>query len=320
MRTARNRAYKDITYQQLRSFCETARLGSFTAAARTLGLAHPTVWTQVHILERELGEKLVEPCGRGCRLTEAGRTLAELATPSVAGIATLKRAFHEARGQAPTQLVIGASPRTVVEDLPECVEAFARQQPNAHLALKEFYHQGICQAVESGEIDMGIVADAFLPTSGDGKTDPRLEWEVCYELDVYLITPRNHPLARRRRLTPRDLCAYPLVNAPDAIRDRTIAARMEKFGLFAAPTCRVEVWLAAAIRNYVAKGFGIGLICCLPPRVPRPLLHERNLSHLFGRSPIYLLRRKGTALSSAARLFVETVKAQLGRKRGRSSR
>src|SRR5262245_41075389 len=66
-------AYKEITLQQLRSFCETARLGSFKAAASSLGLAHPTIWQQVHALERELDAQLVEPHGRGCRLTEEGR-------------------------------------------------------------------------------------------------------------------------------------------------------------------------------------------------------------------------------------------------------
>ncbi|MEO2017147.1 MAG: LysR family transcriptional regulator [Fuerstiella sp.] len=35
------RAYKEITFQQLRSFCETARLGSFAAAAKFLDVAYP---------------------------------------------------------------------------------------------------------------------------------------------------------------------------------------------------------------------------------------------------------------------------------------
>ncbi len=58
------RAYKDITLQQLRSFCETVRVGSLTAAADALGLARPTVWKQVHALERQLGMLLLEPHAR----------------------------------------------------------------------------------------------------------------------------------------------------------------------------------------------------------------------------------------------------------------
>lgn len=76
-------AYKEVTLRQFRSFCETARLGSLTAAARTLRLAHPTVWKQVHALEEHFGVRLVEPHVRGCRLTDEGRVLAELAGPLV---------------------------------------------------------------------------------------------------------------------------------------------------------------------------------------------------------------------------------------------
>jgi len=40
-----SRAHKEITFQQLRRFCETVRLGSLTLAADSLALARPTVRT-----------------------------------------------------------------------------------------------------------------------------------------------------------------------------------------------------------------------------------------------------------------------------------
>ena len=46
----------------------------------------------------------------------------------------------------------------------------------------------------------------------------------CYELDVTLVTPRDHPLARRRRVRVRDLKSYPLVNAPASFADPPGAA------------------------------------------------------------------------------------------------
>src|SRR5262249_31274399 len=73
MRPAASRhSYKEIRLQQLRSLCETARLGSLTAAAAALGLAQPTVWEQVHALQREFGVKLIERRAHGCRLTDVG--------------------------------------------------------------------------------------------------------------------------------------------------------------------------------------------------------------------------------------------------------
>src|SRR5437667_9746155 len=95
-------AYKEIQLRQLRGFCETARLGSLSAAAESLELTQPTVWEQVRALEREFATKLVEPHGRGCHLTEDGRILTQLIAPLVAGIDSLKRNFTQARAKVST--------------------------------------------------------------------------------------------------------------------------------------------------------------------------------------------------------------------------
>ncbi len=57
------RVYKEVTLQQLRSFLETARLGSLAAAAAALGLAQPTVSAQVHALEKHFDMPLIQPSG-----------------------------------------------------------------------------------------------------------------------------------------------------------------------------------------------------------------------------------------------------------------
>ncbi|MFE7174560.1 LysR family transcriptional regulator [Streptomyces sp. NPDC057616] len=49
----------------LRTFLAVYRTGSFTAAARVLGLSQPTVTTQVRALERQLGRELFERQARG---------------------------------------------------------------------------------------------------------------------------------------------------------------------------------------------------------------------------------------------------------------
>src|SRR5262249_31721536 len=116
-----SRAYKEITLQQLRSFCETVRLGSLTAAADSLGLARPTVWKQVHALEPRVGMKLAEPHPRGCEPTEMGRALAELASPLVTGIGSLRQALQSSHSRRKAHLTVAASPRLLIEDLPPCV-------------------------------------------------------------------------------------------------------------------------------------------------------------------------------------------------------
>ncbi|MEM7732229.1 MAG: LysR family transcriptional regulator [Pseudomonadota bacterium] len=62
-------------WNQVRAFWATAEEGSFSAAARALGLTQPTLGRQVSGLEEALGVTLFERAGRGLALTDAGQEL-----------------------------------------------------------------------------------------------------------------------------------------------------------------------------------------------------------------------------------------------------
>ncbi|MGC0419484.1 LysR family transcriptional regulator [Embleya sp. AB8] len=60
----------------LRTFLAVHRAGSFTGAARVLGLSQPTVTTQIRALERRLGRELFERLPRGVAATPVADDLA----------------------------------------------------------------------------------------------------------------------------------------------------------------------------------------------------------------------------------------------------
>jgi DNA-binding transcriptional LysR family regulator len=304
-RTPRH-AYKQVRFEQLRSFCETARLGSFTAAAAALGLAHPTVWEQVHALERSLNAVLIEPHGRGCRLTAEGRLLAELAAPMVTGLGRLFRDFEEQRGQVHTRLVVATMPRVLVEDLPRSIVEFKNRFPQVELSFLELLNERVPLAVEAGEADLGLTAER--------QTDPPSPWlvfEPAYELDLFLVTPKDHPLARRRTIRPQDLLKYPLVNSPRIKSTRVVMATLEKLGLHTAWEHSVEVSYTACIRRCVEIGLGIGVVSGLPSHRPQPNLHERSISRQFGRVTMNFVYRKGTSAGRGFNDLMSTIKRLL---------
>src|SRR5262245_51310564 len=209
MARQRNRPYKGLTLQQLRSLCETGRLGSFWAAANALEVSHPTVWKQVHALEREFGVPLVETHRQGCRLTEAGRLLVEIAGPAVESMATLRDRFHARMRGAGSLLTIAVTPRLLVEDLAPCVAEFHSQSPGTRFRFVEEGEEGVLEAVEARRADFG-----FSPTLLTEEQQRVMVAEPGYSVEARLITPKDHPLARRRRVHPRDLRPYPLINGP----------------------------------------------------------------------------------------------------------
>jgi DNA-binding transcriptional LysR family regulator len=311
-RTAKGRAYKDTTFQQLRSFYETARLGSLSAAAASLGMSQPTVSQQVHALERQLGDQLVEQFGRGSRLTQAGKLLVELISPAVLSISSLKQAYQQARGELRPQLVVAVSPRALVEDLPTCVLAFTRRHPRVRLILREYRREQIPTSVEAAEVDFGLTGTHSTQDENPWAYSPWLECEPWYELNTILVTPKSHPLARKRTIRPHDLVGHPLVNSPEGVPDQFTRAMLDKLGVFREQNSCIQATLAAAIYRFVELGFGIGLTGRRPGNPVPAKVHVRDMSRHFGRQIVYLIRRRHEPLSEAALAFAETVRSVHG--------
>jgi molybdate transport repressor ModE-like protein len=299
------RAYKDITLQQLRSFCETVRVGSLTAAADSLGLARPTVWKQVHALERHLGMQLLEPHARGCRPTQMGSALAKMASPLVTGIGSLKEALEATLTTLESHVKLAATPRLFLDDLPPCVREFERRFPHTRLTLNEMNVDQVAVAVTSELADIGLAA------SGPVDDDTWLLYEPCYELDMILVTPTDHPLARKRRVRAADLADYALVNSPSSFADAEMCRRLEKLRLSQTQPRRVEASSYAAIRRYVALGYGIGLVAVSVLHQRDPSFHERSMSHELGRLMVYSIQRRGALEGEAHREFLKIARAKL---------
>lgn len=88
----------------LRAFETTARLGSVRAAAGELSLTHGAVSRRVAKLTRHLGVPLLEPAGRGLRLTQEGALLAEATTKAFAMIEDSVSALRAAPESGPIVL------------------------------------------------------------------------------------------------------------------------------------------------------------------------------------------------------------------------
>lgn len=77
MQKSMNWGSVSFDWNQIRGFWAAAEEGSFSAAARALGLTQPTLGRQVAALEESLGVTLFERTGRALALTQAGRDLLE---------------------------------------------------------------------------------------------------------------------------------------------------------------------------------------------------------------------------------------------------
>jgi DNA-binding transcriptional LysR family regulator len=143
--------------RDLRYFVAVAQHRNFSRAAEALHVSQPALSEQVRKLEDELGAPLFERTSRGARLTDAGEALlpqarSVLAQADVAA-ETVRTVAHGVAGT----LTLGFIDSAALAILPPLIRGFSQRYPNVKLRLRELGTRQQIEAVERGEIDVGIV-------------------------------------------------------------------------------------------------------------------------------------------------------------------
>ena len=142
----------------LRVFVRVARSGSFSRAARELGLSQPSASRIVSALEREIGATLFTRSTRAVSLTEAG---AEFLGRVETALAVLDQAEHAARGTGELRgvLRLAASSSFVVHALIPRLDEFLVRNPKLRAVLlvndqrQALVTEGVDVAFRLGSLD-----------------------------------------------------------------------------------------------------------------------------------------------------------------------
>ncbi|WP_159576738.1 LysR family transcriptional regulator [Microbacterium sp. 8M] len=145
----------DVT--RMRVLEAIARTGSVTAAARELNYSQPSVSHHIARLERESGAQLLQRVGRGVRLTEAGRVLAERAAEILGRLdaAGAELASYVSLGAG--RLRIAAYSTAVVALLPPVAARLSREHPGLQLEIVDTHPPEALEMLRRGAVDAAVV-------------------------------------------------------------------------------------------------------------------------------------------------------------------
>jgi DNA-binding transcriptional LysR family regulator len=134
-----------------------ARCGSVTAAARTLNYAQPSVSHHLARLEAETGTKLIQRAGRGIRLTDAGRLLAERAAEVIGRLDAAENELAAYTGLRAGRLRLAAFPSALGTIVPAAAALLREQQPGVDLRLTEAEPPEALRMLRAGYVDVAMV-------------------------------------------------------------------------------------------------------------------------------------------------------------------
>ncbi|MFC7490319.1 MULTISPECIES: LysR family transcriptional regulator [unclassified Knoellia] len=188
---------------------ELADRGSVAAAAAATHRTGSAVSQQLRTAERDLGVRLVEPVGRGLRLTDAGQLLAAGAVDVEAALARVQAQLDEFRGR-PTGTVRIAALTSAAEFLvPPALMSLAAEGIEVELSDTDVSEEDYASLAADHDIVIGHSLLGAIPRGAEQLVHTVLAREP---LDVAL--PADHPLAGKAHLGPRDVVDEPWIGVP----------------------------------------------------------------------------------------------------------
>ena len=185
----------DVT--RLRVLVAVARHGSVTAAAHALNYAQPSVSHHLARLEAETGTKLIQRAGRGIRLTDAGRLLAERAAEVIGRLDAAENELAVYSGLRAGRLRLASFPSALGTIVPAAAAMLHDKHPSVDLRLSEAEPPEALRMLRAGYVDVALIF-RHEPESLDGEgqrpaADTDLREHVLLDEAVHLIAPATEP-------------------------------------------------------------------------------------------------------------------------------
>lgn len=283
--------------QQLKGFLAVAKLGSFSKAALATHRTQPAVSLQVGSLEEELGTALFERLRDKTILTPEGELLRSLASPLIEEFDRIEDKFKELRGEFKGSISIATHNSVMLYLLPEAIERFRSEFPAADLSLLNRACPDIIKLVEEREVDLGITSMTRVPA--------HLEYKRLEAFKRVLITPKNHPLTKKRNLTLSDIASFPLILPPHGSNTRkAVESAFQDADL----NLQIAMEIAGrdSVKEYVKMGLGISILNeYYMPSSSRRSLALRDVSRFFGKAERGVVTLKNRRQSQWVRRFLE---------------
>ncbi|HEU0285464.1 MAG TPA: LysR family transcriptional regulator, partial [Nocardioidaceae bacterium] len=146
-----------LTLVQLRVIDAVRRHGSVTAAAKELHYTQPSISHHLARLETQTGAQLLQRVGRGIRLTEAGRLLAERAAEIIGRVDSASAELSTLVGLNAGRVRLAGFGSVMSSLVPDAATLLAEQHPGLQLGLTDTHPEDALEQLRAGQVDVAVI-------------------------------------------------------------------------------------------------------------------------------------------------------------------
>ncbi|MEZ5842394.1 MAG: LysR family transcriptional regulator [Hyphomicrobiaceae bacterium] len=180
-----------VSLQRLRYFHVIASSGSFSAAARKLGVAQPALSYHIAEIERHLGARLLERSARGVSMTDSGQVLFRRADAILRQVEDLEDEIRETASVPHGEVTVAVAVTMARPLVPEIFAIMDARYPKVRTHILDVGSVPAMELIQSGRADIGLV-----PNAADM---PDCEADAVYTEGLCLISRRD---GRRSKVAP----------------------------------------------------------------------------------------------------------------------
>ena len=268
-----------FTLSDLEAFVAVADLANFRRAAEAVHLSQPALSRRIAKLEGALGVRLLERTTRSVSLTAVGREFSRKARALLGDLEQALLGMDEIAATRAGEITVACVPSAAYYYLPGYIKRYRERFPRIRVRVVDEAANAVLAAVIRGEADFGL---DFI-----GAQEPELDFEAILEEPFVAACRRDHPLAKRRKVTWAELGQYDYMTVSRSSGNRLLVDNALA-GAADRPRWSCETRHVAAVPRLALPSGRHPVIANVPivePRVTRTL---------------GLIRRRNRALAPAA--------------------
>lgn len=190
-----------MNLHSLRYFIEVAKTLNFTKASENLFVSQPGISQQIHLLEEQIGVKLLHRTTRKVELTEEGKYLFEKTFPSLTKIESIISSLTESN-VFPTQIKIATIPSAASLYLPGVVKELHEHDPNIEFSIKETASADVVKLIKDKTYHLG-----FIRTTANSQIikDEGIKYLEFEHSPMKAVVSSKHRFANRKSIKINEL-------------------------------------------------------------------------------------------------------------------